>query len=198
MGQCRCFRLYLIVGKHHGVITGRCLLWSFVIPGTISTIRILQRTRKGMQFADCRYHQQISQIAIPANPTHLRKGKPLDRGMLITITWSVVTTGYRIGTDLNHTKRSRCPRKCLTHTMIGVGSLHTSRRPNKRINVWGERKLSRPVSRNPIRRNHLQKKNTQAKYFFHYNITNRSSKLFSHFKYIQRIPCKIIILWLQH
>ena len=26
----------------------------------------------------------------------------------------------------------------------------------------------------------------------------RSSKLFSHSKYIQRIPCTIIILWLQH
>ena len=135
MRKCRCLRFYLIIRQHHSVITGRSFFRRLVVPGPISLIRIVRCSRKCMQFPYRGHNQQVSQIAIPANPAHLCKSKTFDRSMFVTITGTIIPSGNRIGTDLYHTERCRCPGKSLPQTLIRTSCIHTGGCPDKRVYI---------------------------------------------------------------
>ena len=70
-----------------------------------------------MQIPDCRHHQEVPQIAVPADTGHLRKCESFDSRMLITIAGTVVASGNRVGADLHHTERSCRPGKRFSKSM---------------------------------------------------------------------------------
>ena len=117
MRQSGRFRLNLIIGKKNRVIACRGFFGRLVIPGTISFFRLVFRAGECMQIPDCRHHQKVPQIAVPADTGHLRKCESFDSRMLITIAGTVVASGNRVGADLHHTERSCRPGKRFSKSM---------------------------------------------------------------------------------
>ena len=100
-----------------------------------------------MQGARRRHYKQVAQIAVPPHAAHLRKGKALDRSVLIAVTRAVVTARNGIGAHLHHAERCGRTREGLAQTVIYPRRTGARTRTDERVYVLRHIRLHRSAGR---------------------------------------------------
>ena len=111
MSRSRGFHFNAIICQGRTIISGRSLFRSFVICRTVSRHGSVFFSRNQPKLAGGRHGHEISQISIPAYPTHLSEGKAFYGTVLVAVTGTVITARYCLRTDLDHAEGICCSGK---------------------------------------------------------------------------------------
>lgn len=125
----------VIVVERHGIVTGAGLLRVVRVGRAVAAAWHLFVADVGVERSDAGGHQQVAEVAVPADAAHVDEAETFDGGVVPRIAGAVVAAGAGVGAELHQSERGGRAGECFAQTVAAPAGFGRGRGSDHRVDV---------------------------------------------------------------